>query len=62
MKVIWFEEAWEDYVSWQTQDNITIKCVFLFTVGVYNTYTRGMSNEEITGSISIYNRKYRKSS
>ena len=25
MKVIWFEEAWEDYVSWQTQDNKTIK-------------------------------------
>jgi toxin YoeB len=25
MKIIWFEEAWEDYISWQTQDNKTIK-------------------------------------
>jgi toxin YoeB len=25
MKIIWFEEAWDDYVSWQTQDKKTIK-------------------------------------
>ena len=25
MKIIWFEEAWEDYISWQTQDTKTIK-------------------------------------
>ena len=25
MKTIWFEEAWEDYVYWQTQDKKTIK-------------------------------------
>ncbi|MCL2158825.1 MAG: Txe/YoeB family addiction module toxin [Oscillospiraceae bacterium] len=25
MKLIWFEEAWEDYVYWQTQDKKTIK-------------------------------------
>ena len=25
MKIIWFEEAWEDYIYWQTQDKKTIK-------------------------------------
>ncbi len=25
MKTTWFEEAWEDYVYWQTQDKKTIK-------------------------------------
>ncbi len=25
MKIIWFEEAWEDYVYWQTQDKKTVK-------------------------------------
>ena len=25
MKIVWFEEAWEDYVYWQTQDKKTLK-------------------------------------
>ena len=25
MKIIWFEEAWEDYVYWQSQDRKTVK-------------------------------------
>ena len=25
MKTIWFEEAWGDYVYWQTQDKKTLK-------------------------------------
>jgi len=25
VKVIWFEEAWDDYLYWQTQDKKTIK-------------------------------------
>lgn len=25
MKAIWFEEAWEDYLHWQTQDKKTLK-------------------------------------
>ena len=25
MKTSWFEEAWEDYIYWQTQDKKTIK-------------------------------------
>ena len=25
MKIIWFEEAWDDYVYWQGQDKKTIK-------------------------------------
>ena len=29
MKKIWFEEAWEDYLYWQTQDKRTIKRINL---------------------------------
>ena len=25
MKKVWFEEAWEDYTYWQTQDKKTLK-------------------------------------
>ena len=25
MKLIWFDEAWDDYEDWQTQDDKTIK-------------------------------------
>ena len=25
MKLIWFDEAWDDYVHWQTQDKKTLK-------------------------------------
>lgn len=25
MKKVWFEEAWEDYLYWQTQDKKTLK-------------------------------------
>ncbi len=25
MKKIWFDEAWEDYIYWQTQDEKTLK-------------------------------------
>ena len=25
MKIVWFEEAWEDYVYWQSQDRKTVR-------------------------------------
>lgn len=25
MKKVWFDEAWEDYIFWQTQDKKTLK-------------------------------------
>jgi len=25
LKIVWFEEAWEDYVYWQSQDRKTVK-------------------------------------
>ena len=25
MKIVWFDEAWDDYVYWQTQDKKTLK-------------------------------------
>lgn len=29
MKKIWFDEAWEDYLYWQTQDKKTLKRINL---------------------------------
>jgi len=29
MKVIWFEEAWEDYLCWQSEDRKTLKRINL---------------------------------
>jgi toxin YoeB len=29
MKNVWFEEAWEDYLYWQTQDRKTLKRINL---------------------------------
>ena len=40
MKIIWFEEAWEDYVYWQTQDKKTIKRINqLLQDAIRNGYT-----------------------
>ena len=27
MHKIWFDEAWIDYIYWQTQDKKTLKCI-----------------------------------
>ncbi|MDR0350202.1 MAG: type II toxin-antitoxin system YoeB family toxin [Coriobacteriales bacterium] len=29
MRKVWFEEAWDDYVYWQTQDRKTLKRINL---------------------------------
>ena len=40
MKIIWFEEAWEDYLYWQTQDKKTIKRINqLLTDATRNGYS-----------------------
>ena len=53
MKVIWFEEAWEDYVSWQTQDNKTIKRINqLLKDAQRNGYTGIGKPEPLKGEFS----------
>jgi len=47
MKIIWFEEAWEDYIYWQTQDKKTIKRINqLIQDSVRNGYSAGIGKPE----------------
>ena len=53
MKIIWFEEAWEDYVYWQTQDKKTLKRINqLLQDAVRNGYTGIGKPEPLKGEFS----------
>ena len=53
MKIIWFEEAWEDYVYWQTQDKKTIKRINqLLQDATRNGYTGIGKPEPLKGEFS----------
>jgi len=53
MKIIWFEEAWEDYVYWQTQDKKTIKRINqLLQDAARNGYTGIGKSEPLKGEFS----------
>jgi len=41
MKKVWFDEAWEDYIYWQTQDRKTLKRV--------NTLPKDIERSEFDG-------------
>jgi toxin YoeB len=53
MKTIWFEEAWEDYLYWQTQDKKTIKRINqLLQDAKRNRYTGIGKPEPLKGEFS----------
>ena len=53
MKIIWFEEAWEDYVYWQTQDKKTLKRINqLLQDAARNGYTGIGKPEPLKGEFS----------
>jgi len=53
MKIIWFEEAWDDYVHWQTQDKKTIKRINqLLKDAMRNGYTGIGKPEPLKGEFS----------
>ena len=53
MKIIWFKEAWEDYVYWQTQDKKTIKRINqLLQDALRNHYTGIGKPEPLKGEFS----------
>ncbi|MCL1875250.1 MAG: Txe/YoeB family addiction module toxin [Synergistaceae bacterium] len=53
MKIIWFEEAWEDYIHWQTQDKKTIKRINqLLQDATRNCYTGIGKPEPLKGEFS----------
>ena len=52
MKIVWFEEAWEDYVYWQ-QDKKTIKRINqLLKDAIRNGYTGIGKPEPLKGEFS----------
>jgi len=46
MKIIWFEEAWEDYIFWQTQDKKTIKRINLLLQDTQRNSSGGLGKPE----------------
>ncbi len=53
MKIIWFEEAWEDYLYWQTQDKKTVKRINqLLQDSTRNGYSGVGKPEPLKGDLS----------
>lgn len=53
MKKIWFGEAWEDYVYWQTQDRKTLKRVNAILKDIERSYFDGIGKPEpLKGELS----------
>jgi len=46
MRKIWFEEAWEDYLYWQTQDKKTLKRVNLLLQDISRNGNVGIGKPE----------------
>ena len=53
MKKIWAEEAWEDYLYWQTQDKKTLKRVNLLITDIEREPFSGIGKPEpLKGDLS----------
>jgi toxin YoeB len=46
MKMIWFEDAWEDYIYWQTQDKKTLKRINLLLKDIARNGHEGIGKPE----------------
>ena len=46
MKKIWFEEAWQDYLYWQTQDKKTLKRINLLLQDISRNGYDGIGKPE----------------
>ncbi len=46
MKKIWFDEAWEDYIYWQTQDEKTLKRINMLLRDIEREYFDGIGKPE----------------
>lgn len=46
MKKIWFDEAWEEYLYWQTQDKKTLKRINLLLRDIERGYFDGKGKPE----------------
>lgn len=53
MKKIWFDEAWDDYIYWQTQDKKTIKRINALLKDIERNYFGGIGKPEpLKGELS----------
>lgn len=53
MKKIWFDEAWEDYLYWQTQDKKTLKRINLLLKDIERGHFDGLGKPEpLKGDLS----------
>ena len=53
MKKIWFEEAWDDYVYWQTQDGKTTKRINMLLRDISRNNNAGIGKPEpLKGELS----------
>lgn len=46
MKKIWFDEAWEEYLYWQTQDKKTIKRINMLLKDIERGHFDGIGKPE----------------
>ena len=46
MKKVWFDEAWSDYIYWQTQDKKTIKRINNLLKDIERSYFNGIGKPE----------------
>ena len=47
MKKIWFDEAWEDYIYWQTQDKKKLKRINLLLKDIERGNFDGIGNPSV---------------
>lgn len=53
MKKVWFDEAWEDYLYWQTQDKKTLKHINILLKDIERDYFDGIGKPEpLKGELS----------
>jgi toxin YoeB len=53
MRKVWFDEAWEDYLYWQTQDKKTLKRINLILQDIDRNGYSGIGNPEpLKGELS----------
>ena len=55
MKKIWFEEAWEDYLYWQSQDKKTLKRINALLKDTERSPFEGIGKpESLVGNLTGY--------
>lgn len=55
MKKVWFEEAWEDYLYWQSQDKKTLKRINALLKDTERSPFEGIGKPEpLKGELSVF--------